>query len=203
MPRTRSPLPPWYTPSLGTPVPVNQAMPTSIRPFHFHQCTPTTLVAYVCRSFKYYGMHQWDLLALVLLLPMCQRQKTTTVFPISFADLSFPSVGKLSLPSRFRAPRGAAQTLQSAAQTLQGAAQTLPIVAQTLQAQLNSQGVLDPKFPECKSNSATDEPATVLQFTILVDINFPYFMNLCLDNSVHFTERCFQFLASSSRTDSI
>ena len=75
--------------------------------------------------------------------------------------------------------------------------------AQTLQAQLNSQGVLDPKFPECKSNSATDEPATVLQFTILVDINFPYFMNLCLDNSVHFTERCFQFLALSLRTDSI
>ena len=94
MPRTRSPPPPWYTPSLGTPVPVNQAMPTSIRPFHFHQCTSRTSVAYVCRSFKYYGMHQWDLLALVLLLPMCQRQISTTVFPISFTDLSFPSVAK-------------------------------------------------------------------------------------------------------------
>ena len=89
MPSMRSPPSHWYTPSLGTPVPVNQAMPASIRPFHFHKCTPTTLVAYVCRSFKYYGT-----LVLVLLLPMCQRQIPTTVFPTSSTDLSFPSVAK-------------------------------------------------------------------------------------------------------------
>ena len=139
MPSMRSPPSHWYTPSLGTPVPVNQAMPASIRPFHFHKCTPTTLVAYVCRSFKYYGMHQWDAGARVAPTDVpktniyhrlsyfiyrsffsigCQRRKTTAVFSFSFADLSFLSVGKFSMSLRLGAPRGAAQTLKSAAQTL-------------------------------------------------------------------------------------
>lgn len=122
-----------------------------------------------------------------------------------FICRSFFSIGWkiLNVIALGRPPRCSADIKKRSANIKKPQRRHYQSAAQTLQAQLNSQGVLDPKFPECKSNSATDEPATVLQFTILVDINFPYFMNLCLDNSVHFTERCFQFLASSSRTDSI